>query len=177
MQKVWKMMPKCIQNGSQKRTKNWKYQKKKKMQEIEAENWCQKDAGRKGILKVFGGFWVDVLGGPGGRGEDFIAYISADIYIIWHARPRRGAADQKSHPKSMPKPSKNPSKKRCEKRVKKRGSVSVLPPKSRRTRGSGKRYKKAHEERHIQRGTYRDRHTRPSNTPRAPSGPERIYLS
>ena len=41
MQKVWKMMPKCIQNGSQKPSKIWKIPEKRHPK-IDAEIWCQK---------------------------------------------------------------------------------------------------------------------------------------
>ena len=46
MQKVWKIMPKCIQNGDQNPIKIWKYQKKL-YPKIDIEIWCQKSVRRK----------------------------------------------------------------------------------------------------------------------------------
>ena len=74
---------------------------------------------------------------------------------------------------------KKPSKKRCEKRVEKRAPGPVNPGDPWAPTNTYKINKthKASEERHMKKDTYRPRHTRPFNTPRAPSGPERIYLS
>ena len=100
MQKVRKMMPKCIQNVSQKRTKNWKY-RKKRMQEIDAEIWCQKDAGSKEFEKFLDQFGsISVAYGnipapgrektgtknkvPGIVLKDFVIGISVSIFWkIW----------------------------------------------------------------------------------------------
>ena len=101
-----------------------------------------------------------------------------DYNNLTRALPRRGAADQKSHPKSMPKPSKTLQKTDAKKNSISRGSTRTPrePPWVPQTLQINKTHK-ASEERHIQTATYRPRHTRPSNTPRAPSGPERIYWS
>ena len=109
-------------------------------------------------MKVFGRFWIDVLGRPGGRGEDFIADISRHLHHLTRATPE-GCGGSKKSSKIDAKTFKKHSKKRCEKRVEKQrpfGGFSRFPGGD---PGPTNTYKSTRHIRPLKTDTYRERQT------------------
>ena len=95
-----KMEPKWEPKSDQKLKISEKKGIKKLMQKFDA-----KKKSNPNISADFGGFWIDFWGVAGGRGEDFIAYISRHLHHLTRATPEGcgGCGGSKNNAKSKQK--------------------------------------------------------------------------